>query len=143
MPTGPIDYAGFAALLGRLAVAWEAQDAEAAADCFTEEAVYMEPPDQQLFRGRSELTAYFSPLKPGTFLEFQGIWFDVGSQRGAAEFSFGVRGAELADHGVAIVQVEDGLIASWREYHVKGPVDFAAFVAADGKQWEWHIGNYP
>jgi hypothetical protein len=41
-----------------------------------------------------------------------------------------------------VVQLEDGLISSWREYVQKGPANFEEFVGVD-KEWEWHIGNYP
>ena len=37
-------------LLERLATAWSKQDTELALSCFTEDAVYMEPPDIQLQR---------------------------------------------------------------------------------------------
>ena len=133
----------FRSLLERLATAWAELDAEGAADCFTDDAIYVEPPDAQLFRGRSELIAYFSPLEPGTYLDLHSIWFDETSQTGAAEFGFGVRGHERADHGVAVVEVRDGLIAGWREYLRSGPASFEEFVGIEGKNWRWHGGNYP
>jgi ketosteroid isomerase-like protein len=137
------DKSGFESLLYRLADSWAGLDAEAAAACFTNDAVYMEPPDVQFFEGHDALTAYFSPLTKGTYLDFHGIWFDEDSQSGAVEFSFGVRGAETADHGVVVVGLRDGLISSWREYPRQGPVNFSSFVAPTGKTWTWHAGNYP
>jgi hypothetical protein len=133
----------FELLLQRLADAWEQLDNTAAARCFTVDAVYMEPPDVQLFVGRDELTAYFSPLTEGTYLDFHGIWFDEPSQTGTAEFSFGVRGAETADHGVVVVGLTDDLIASWREYPRKGPANFSRFTDTVGKTWQWTSSNYP
>ncbi len=138
-----IDTAGFEILMKRVADAWAACDNGAAARCFTEYAVYMEPPDRQLFRGREQLAAYFSPLQRGTFLDFHGIWFDESSQTGAAEFTFGMEGAERADHGVVVVTVAGERIATWREYHRPGPASFERFISTDAKTWEWHIGNYP
>ena len=138
-----IDRADFESLLQRVAASWSACDAVAAADCFTADAVYMEPPDRQLFRGREELLSYFSPLRPGTYLEFHGIWFDVQSQTGAAEFSFGMVGDEQADHGVVALRIEERRIASWREYVRPGPAGFDRFVATTGKTFRWHAGNYP
>lgn len=143
MPPDRLTHTGFDALLERLAAAWGALDAVAAADCFTDDAVYMEPPDVQLFRGREELLAYFSPLVPGTYLTVHRVWFNEDSQSGVAEFTFGVEGKMSADHGVVVVDLADGKIASWREYPRKGPADFAHFTAADSKTWQWHIGNYP
>lgn len=133
----------FELLLQRLADSWAQLDTTAAAGCFTEDAVYMEPPDVQLFVGRDELTAYFSPLEEGTYLDFHGIWFDQPSQTGAAEFSFGVRAAEIADHGVVVVALRDDLIASWREYPRTGPASFSAFTSTTGKKWTWCADNYP
>jgi hypothetical protein len=131
----------FRALLGRLADAWAALDAGAATACFTDDAVYMQPPDEQLFVGRDQLRAYFTPLDPGTYLRLDNVWFDESTQRGACEFTFGVGTQPVADHGVAVVDVAGGLIAAWREYLVKGPSDTAEFLARDGKHWRWHIGN--
>lgn len=141
---GPkFDVSDFESLLDQLAAAWASQDAVRAASVFTPDAVYMEPPDRQLFVGRDQLEAYFSPLRPGTYLRFHHLSFDPETGVGAAEFSFGTDGNPTADHGVAIVEIRDGLIATWREYHVKGPADVGAFRATEGKTWEWHIGNYP
>jgi uncharacterized protein (TIGR02246 family) len=131
----------FRALVQRLADAWAALDAEAAVQCFTEDAVYMQPPDEQLFIGHDQLRVYFGPLDPGTYLRLDNVWFDDASQRGAVEFTFGVAGSEQADHGVAIVDVAGERFRAWREYLVKGPSDVDRFLAIDGKEWRWHIGN--
>ena len=136
-----MDAAAFHALLQGLASAWAALDGDAAAELFTDDAVYMQPPDEQLFVGRDQLRAYFGPLDSGTYLRLDNVWFDADTQRGACEFTFGVDGQEEADHGVAIVDVTDGRIQAWREYLVKGPADQARFLATDGKDWHWHIGN--
>lgn len=138
-----LDHQGFDALLQRLAAAWAACDHAAAAACFTTDAIYMEPPDRQLFCGRAELTAYFSPLRPGTYLHINGSWFDHSKQTGCCEFSFGEHGRATADHGVAVVAVNGGLIVSWREYHREGPAAFDEFISPDGTDWTWHIGTYP
>lgn len=143
MESERLDLSGFRDLVSRVADNWAALNAAGAADCFTADAVYMEPPDRQLFRGKEELLAYFSPLEPGTYLEIDSIWFDEAAQSGAIEFSFGVAGRPNADHGVAILQIQGGLISSWREYQRPGPAGFDDFTAIDGKDWEWHAGNYP
>jgi ketosteroid isomerase-like protein len=133
----------FRALLQRLADAWGALDADAATACFTPDATYMQPPDEQLFVGHDQLRAYFDPLDPGTYLRLDNVWFAEGTQRGAFEFTFGVADEEPADHGVAIVDVAHDRISAWREYLVKGPSNHERFVATDGKDWRWHAGNYP
>lgn len=132
----------FRALLQRLADAWSNLDTETAVACFTTDAVYMEPPSEQLFVGHAQLRPYFAALEPGTFMRWTGVWFDETSQTGAGEFVFGDEGDALADHGVAVIDIEDGLIARWREYLQKGPADQDAFLTVDGKEWTWHIGRY-
>lgn len=139
----PVDTDRFRGMVAALADAWGRQDIEAAIDCFTDDAVYMEPPDEQLFQGRDELRRYFAPLQPGTYLRADALWFDEDRQSGAIEFTFGVAGKEDADHGVAIVDVADGRIARWREYVRRGPADLAVFNATSGKHWKWTAENYP
>jgi ketosteroid isomerase-like protein len=135
--------ADFANLMRALADAWARNDAAAGAALFRDDATYSEPPDEQLFVGRDQIEAYFSPLEPGTYLDLHHLWFDPSSGVGAIEFSFGTRGEARASHGVAIVTVVDGRIADWREYQTQGPSSFAQFTATEGKTWRWHIGNYP
>ena len=74
---------------------------------------------------------------------FQNVWFDEKRQMGAGEYSFGMAGQELFDHSVAVIEVQGGAISSWREYQAKGPADFTRFLALEGKDWQWHGGNYP
>lgn len=138
-----IGHQEFVDLMGRLAVAWGEQDSETAVACFTPNAVYMQPPNLQFYTGHEQFRAYFGALEPGTYLRFQNLWFDTNKQTGCVEFSFGREGQPTADHGTIVVEVRNGLIADWREYVQKGPADFVEFVRADGKEWEWHIGNYP
>ena len=134
---------GFVTLMERLADAWSRQDTERGIECFTEDAVYMQPPDEQLFRGRAELRKYFGALKAGTTMKFQHLAFDERAQRGFGEFTFGSVGAAKADHGVTVIEVREGRIASWREYFIEGPAAFPDFIAQDGKRWKWTIENYP
>jgi limonene-1,2-epoxide hydrolase len=134
---------GFRELIERLARAWSTQDTELGLSCFTENAVYLEPPDIQLYVGHEQLRPYFAALDPGTFMRLHTVAFDVSTERGLAEYSFGDERSETADHGVAVVEVADHRIAVWREYQRKGPSAFAEFIATEGKTFEWHIGNYP
>jgi hypothetical protein len=134
---------GFRELLERLARAWSTQDTELGVGCFADDAVYTEPPDLQLYAGHEQLRPYFAALTPGTFMRFHAVAFDEASQRGFGEYSFGHERSETADHGVAVVEVRDGRIGTWREYQRKGASAFAEFISTEGKTWEWHIGNYP
>ena len=136
-------FAQFSRLMSQLADSWQSQNTEAALNCFTKDAVYMEPPNIQLYIGHEQLRPYFAALKPGTYLTLHNLCFNQTSQVGMAEYTFGMEGKELADVGVIVVQLEAGKIAKWREYQRKGPANFAKFTAHEGKAFEWHIGNYP
>jgi ketosteroid isomerase-like protein len=133
----------FSTLMEKLALGWSQQDTDSALDCFTQDALYIEPPDIQIYRGHEQLRPYFAALKPGTFMRFQNLWFDESKQVGAGEYSFGMKDDATADHGVVVVEIREGKIAFWREYQRKGPSAFSEFIAAEGKTWQWHIGNYP
>ena len=133
----------FETLMTTLADAWSTQDTELALSVFHEDAVYMEPPDVQLYRGHEELRPYFGALTPGTTMQFHNLFYNPESGIGGGEYTFGHRDSERADVGVAVVQISDGRIVFWREYQRKGPADFSTFLSTEGKQWEWHIGNYP
>jgi ketosteroid isomerase-like protein len=137
-----MDRREFRDLLERLAAAWGRQDTDAALDCFTDDAEYMEPPDGQLFVGRDELRPFFADLEPGTTMTWHGCWLDEEGGTGAGEFTFAEPDEDEADHGVAIVTLRDGRISTWREYLTRGPAEFERFVARDAKTWRWHIGSY-
>jgi ketosteroid isomerase-like protein len=138
-----IKESAFRELMNRLADGWSRQDTEQALSCFTENAVYMEPPNIQFYEGHIQLRPYFAALKPGTFMRFHNLWFDESRQVGAGEYSFGESAATTADHGVVVVELRDGRIAFWREYQQKGPVSFDRFLDKNEKEWNWTIGNYP
>jgi ketosteroid isomerase-like protein len=138
-----IKESAFRELMNRLADGWSRQDTEQALSCFTENAVYMEPPNIQFYEGHIQLRPYFAALKPGTFMRFHNLWFDESRQVGAGEYSFGESAATTADHGVVVVELRDGRIAFWREYQQKGPVSFDRFLDKNEKEWNWTIRNYP
>ena len=133
----------FESLLDTLARAWETQNTATAVSLFTMDAVYMQPPDVQLFVGRAQLASYFGALRPGTSMRFHNVWLDVQSQVGAGEFTFGTVGEENATHGVAVIRLRGGRISSWHEYLKAGPSARETFLSTTGKRWTWHIGNYP
>ena len=96
-----------------------------------------------MYVGHTQLRAYFGALKPGTYMRWHNVWFNGDTQVGAGEFSFGTHGQENATHGIAVIRIEDGLIATWHEYLQRGPASYETFLSTEGKQWQWHIGNYP
>jgi ketosteroid isomerase-like protein len=136
--------AEFRALVEAVARGWETGDADLALGSFAVDAVYMEPPDVQLFVGHDQLRPYFAAVPPGTLMQLHAVMFDAASQTGAVEYTFADGPTDpSADHGVAVIEVRDGRIARWREYQTKGPADREAFLAIEGKAWGWHAGNYP
>lgn len=56
---GPLTAAQFEALMRTVSEGWNRGDARDAADCFTEDAVYSEPPRKQFYRGRAQLYEFF------------------------------------------------------------------------------------
>lgn len=128
---------GFETLMTRLADAWSKQDTRRALACFTGDALYMQPPDLQLYRGAAELEKLFRGIQSGTVMAFHRLAFDPRTQIGFGEFSFGKPTAAKADHGVVVITVRDGRIAVWREYFQQGPAAFSDFVAVEGKTWKW------
>jgi hypothetical protein len=129
--------------MSQLAQSWSTQNTDAALSCFTMDAIYMEPPNMQLYLGHEQLRPYFAALKPGTYMTFHNLCFNETTQVGMGEYSFGMKDKTVADVGVVVVHIENGKITQWREYQRKGSADFATFIAHEGKVFQWHIGNYP
>lgn len=115
----------FRRLLQTVADGWNAGDARMAAECFTEDTVYVEPPDHQRYVGRQQLTAFF-----GRGVEFSMTWhriaFDEEEQAGFGEYTLSVIG-EFTLHGITAVEIGDSLIASWREYQYRSELPFEDF----------------
>ena len=119
----------FQDLLQRLADGWNSGNSRAAASCFSEDAVYVEPPRKQVYRGREELHRFFGgdAGRPGAMnMNWRNIAFDAGKQRGMGEFSFRY-GTQV--HGVAVIALRGGLIAQWREYWYASELAFEEFIA--------------
>lgn len=129
----------FVALMNRVAEGWRTNNTDLALSAFTEDAVYMEPPDLHLFRGHTELRRFFDAVNPGSSMVWHRLWFDEESRIGAGEYTFHNRGRTTAAHGVAVVEIRDGKIAVWREYQRRGVIDFQEFLKIDGKQWKWTV----
>jgi ketosteroid isomerase-like protein len=117
----------FERLLHQLAEAWNRGDARAAAECFTDDAVYVEPPDRQVYRGREELYRFFGgdSGRPGEMsMTWRNLVFDEGRQLGFGEFTFSY-GSQV--HGAVVVKLRDGRIHRWREYWYESELPYAEF----------------
>ncbi|MEW6405295.1 MAG: nuclear transport factor 2 family protein [Chloroflexota bacterium] len=127
MKRNKLTHSGFARLLQCLADGWNQGDARQAADCFTEDALYTEPPDKQYYSGREALYHFFGG-EHGRAGDMDMVWhhilFDEEKQLGAGEFTF-TYGSTV--HGVAMIKVRDGLISNWREYWYASHLSWEAF----------------
>ena len=141
-PTQQLDDEGFRQLMQNVAIGWSTQNTPLALSSFHEDAIYMQPPDVQYYRGHRQLRPYFDALDQKYQMQFHQLWFDPVSQSGAGEFTFSYQ-RDTSDVGVVVTQVEGGKIVFWREYLTKGPTDFHQFIDTTNKHWQWHIGNYP
>jgi ketosteroid isomerase-like protein len=125
---GKTSEAGFRTLMETVAAGWNAGDARRAADCFTEDAVYSEPPRKQFYRGREALFEFFGGKEkpdPPMKMTWHHLAFDEDAQIGFGEYTFQMNNRY---HGIVVVRLRDGRIANWREYQYPSPLDWETFV---------------
>jgi hypothetical protein len=118
----------FQKLMQTVADGWNEGNARKAADCFAVDSVYAEPPGKQLYRGRAELYEFFGGDKPPQApmsMEWHHLVFDPETQIGTGEYTFQMKDRH---HGIVIVKLKDGLIASWREYQYQSSLSWSEFV---------------
>lgn len=121
-----MDRQGFEKLLETIARAWSTGDPRAAADCFTEDAVYVEPPDRQRYVGRAELFELSGGAQPPSMsMIWHHLAFDAERQIGFGEYSF--RGRRQF-HGIVIVQLRGDRVSRWREYQYHDETDWTEFI---------------
>jgi hypothetical protein len=124
-----MDRPGFVSLMDALADAWNSGDSRTALDLFTDDAHYVEPPDEQRYEGREELLEFFGADDPPPMsLVWHHVVFDPELQIGVAEYTY--RG-EGTYHGIALVRLEGDRIADWREYQYPSDLDWEAFSAGN------------
>ena len=117
----------FTHLMQTVAEGWNEGNARKAADCFSEDAVYVEPPDKQLYHGRAELYEFFGG-DAGPELPMSMTWhhlaFHEEEQIGFGEYTFQMHGRY---HGIVVVKIESGLIKYWREYQYRTELSWERF----------------
>jgi hypothetical protein len=80
------------------------------------------------YRGRSALREFFAAsIAPprSDRMRWHAVAFDSVQQVGFGEYTY--RGQQHY-HGIVVVQIEGGLIRSWREYQYGSPLSWEAFV---------------
>ena len=124
-----MDSESFVRLMQTVADGWNENDAAKAANCFAEDASYIEPPDKQAYQGRAALFDFFGgndDPPPRMEMVWHHLIFDEGAQIGCGEYTFQGQGRY---HGVVMVKLVDGLIATWREYQYASDLEWEEFVA--------------
>jgi hypothetical protein len=113
--------------MNTIAEGWNEGNARKSADCFNEDAIYIEPPDKQVYHGRNELYEFFGgdhgPDIP-MYMTWHHLAFNEEAQVGFGEYSFRMHGNY---HGIVIVKVENHFIKFWREYQYKTDLNWDEF----------------
>ena len=124
-----ITFTDFQHLMQTVADGWNEGNAQKAADCFSEDAIYVEPPEKQLYHGRDELSEFFGG-GAGTDRPMQMTWhqlaFNEEEQVGFGEYTFQLNNRY---HGIVVVKLESGLIKHWREYQYRSELSWEEFIS--------------
>lgn len=118
----------FEKLMQTIVEGWNEGNAKKAADCFTEDAIYTEPPDKQLYKGREALFKFFGGnegRKSQMKMTWHHLMFNEHNQIGAGEFTFEYGGKV---HGMVIVKITNGKISNWREYWYESDLEWEKFI---------------
>ena len=126
-PQAQLTQASFEGVMRTIQNSWSEGNAQAAAECFNEDAIFSAPAASGR-RGRKDLYRYFggdtkSELKRQ--IEWHHLVFDPARQIGAAEYTLHYH---LQSHGVVMVKIDRGLISNWREYPVASDLSWDRFV---------------
>jgi hypothetical protein len=116
----------FAALMERLAAAWNACDGDATAACFSDDVTYADPLRYR-FTSRADLRRFFElPAGETQTVTFHTVLFDETQQCGAVEYTY--IGTHVY-HGLVLIRVDDDLVKEWREYQHVDPRPWSEFVS--------------
>lgn len=127
----------FKILMQTVADGWNNFEPKKSVECFTEDVIYIEPPDKQLVVGKENLFKYFDNPKPMK-LVWHNLMFNEEKQIGSGEFTFTMEGRQ-GNHGVVVVELEKGKIKLWREYYKISDLDFKDFIDAKKKRFEFEL----
>jgi len=122
--------ASFESVMRTIQNAWKEGNAQGAAECFKEDAIFSVPPASGR-KGRKNLYQYFGgdgkqELKRQ--IEWHHLIFDRAHQIGVAEYTLHYH---LQSHGVVIVKTDHGLISNWREYAIASDLSWDSFVGTN------------
>jgi ketosteroid isomerase-like protein len=131
-PAGHLTATQFAALMEKIATGWNQGNAQMAADCFSEDAIYSSPPSGKLRRGRKHLFEFFGGAtgRPAPMhMEWHHFAYEPDTEIGFGEYTFRYKGYQA--HGIVIVRTRNGEIRNWREYDIPSKLTFEQFVGAN------------
>jgi hypothetical protein len=127
--TVTLDEKSFTEIATNIAKGWNEGNAAFASQYFDEDAVYEEPPRNQLYKGRKEIFEFFGaetgferPMR----MEWHNLAFNEEKQIGFGEYTFAMNNQY---HGVVIMKFEGGKIMKWREYQYKSKLTWDDFAA--------------
>jgi hypothetical protein len=127
-PPKELTTAEFRKLMTTVSAGWNEGDARKAADCFTADAVYSEPPRKQFYKGRAALFEFFGGGEkpdPPMRMAWHHLVFDEATQIGAGEYTFQMNNRY---HGIVMVKVREGRISNWRECQYQSTLPWDEFV---------------
>jgi hypothetical protein len=106
----------FESVMAEIAAGWNQNNAERAASCFSEDAIYSSVPNVRARKGRAVLYEWFggrSGRPRRMTMEWHHFVFDPDQQIGVGEYTFSY---EVRTHGLVILRIRNGLVSNWREY---------------------------
>jgi hypothetical protein len=117
----------FVKLMTAVSDGWNEGNARESAECFTDDAIYMEPPDRQVYIGGKAIYEFFGgPNKPEPpmHMTWHHLAWNESESVGYGEYTFQMN---RRYHGIVTVQIRNGKIAKWREYQYQSASDWDAF----------------
>jgi uncharacterized protein (TIGR02246 family) len=110
-------------LLDKLGDCWRKRDAQGAAELFSDDAMYSEPPAHEL-RGRPAIAGFFRAFFASHYtIEFGFSRILIGEDEAAAEWSFSYSrvsdGARRRLVGIAFIDTAAGRIHVWRSFSAR------------------------
>ncbi len=115
----------FKNLMQQIADGWMEQDVEKASDCFSDDAVYSQPPGKQYYSGKENILEFFNGVTPGAKMTWHNL--GINGNIGFGEYSFEMNSK---NHGVVVVELENRKIKKWREYQWSGNLSYEEFLNA-------------
>lgn len=130
----------FTQLMQSVADGWNEGSPAKSINCFTDDAVYIEPPDKQFFKGNKELFDYFGgeSAREGIMnLKWHHLFLNEENHTGAGEYTFEMN--SIIHHGMVLVELKNGKIALWREYDIPGKISYQDFIDTKNKVFKCTI----